>query len=104
MLHSSIQSDTGQEAFISGTEGSIKIHKQCWKPQLMTLSNWKSGKSQKFEEPFIGNGFNYEAEHFANLMLKDKKQSPIMPLEESLEIIKTIDSIRQKWGLKYPFE
>ena len=104
LLHSSIQSDTGQEAFISGTEGTIRIHKQCWKPQLLTLSKWKTGETQKIESPFIGNGFNYEAEHFGELLIKGKKESPIMPLSESLEIIKTLDEIRKKWGLSYPFE
>ena len=104
VLHSSIQSDTGQEAFISGTEGTIKIHKQCWKPQIMTLNNWRTGKNKRFENPFIGNGFNYEAEHFGQLLIEGKKESPIMPLSESLEIIKTLDEIRKKWGLKYPFE
>ena len=104
VLHSSIQSDTGQEAFISGTEGTIRIHKQCWKPQSLTLSKWKTGKTKTIESPFIGNGFNYEAEHFGELLIKGKKESPIMPLGESLEIIKTLDEIRKKWGLSYPFE
>lgn len=104
VLHSSIQSETGQEAFISGTEGSIRIHKQCWKPQTITITDWRSGKTKKIESPFIGNGFNYEAEHFGDLLLKGEKESPIMPLEESLKIITTMDKIRLKWGLSYPFE
>ena len=104
VLHSSIQSDTGQEAFISGTEGTIRIHKQCWKPQKMTLSKWQTGEIQDIEIPFIGNGFNYEAEHFGELLIEGKKESPLMPLNESLEIIKTLDEIRAQWGLSYPFE
>ena len=104
VLHSSIQSETSQEAFISGTEGTIRIHKQCWKPQSLTLSKRSTGKTKKIESPFIGNGFNYEAEHFGELLITGKKESPIMPLEESLEIIKTLDEIRMKWGLSYPFE
>lgn len=104
ILHSSLESETGQEAFISGTEGSIRIHKQCWKPQIMTVTDWRSGKTKKVEFPFQGNGFNYEAEHFSGLLLKGEKESPIMPLEESLKIITTIDEIRLKWGLSYPFE
>ena len=102
LLHSSIQADTRQEAFISGTEGSIRIHKQCWKPQVMTITEWKTGKVRKIESPFIGNGFNYEIEHFSQLLLDGKKESPIMPLQESLSIISTLDKIRQKWDLRYP--
>lgn len=104
LLHSSIQSDTAQEAFISGTKGTIRIHKQCWKPQTLTLTKWETGVSKKIEYPFVGNGFNYEAEHFGQLIIENKKESPIMPLGESLEIIKTLDEIRSKWGFSYPFE
>ena len=104
LLHSSIQSDTGQEAFISGTEGSIRIHQQCWKPQVMTQTNWKTGEIKKIECPFVGNGFNYEAEHFGRLLIEGKKESSIMPLNESMSIITTLDKIRQKWQLRYPFE
>lgn len=104
VLHSSIQSDTGQEAFVSGTKGTIRIHKQCWKPQIMTLTDSRTGESKKVESPFIGNGFNYEAEHFGQLLIEGKKESPIMPLEESISIISTLDDIRKIWGLRYPFE
>lgn len=104
LLHSSIQSETRQEAFISGTEGSIRIHQQCWKPQVMTQTNWKTGEIKKIESPFVGNGFNYEAEHFGQLLIEGKKESSIMPLKESMSIITTLDKIRQKWQLRYPFE
>ena len=30
--------------------------------------------------PFIGNGFNYEAEHFGNLIKEERTESDIMPL------------------------
>ncbi len=104
VLHSSIQSDTNQEAFISGTKGTIRIHKQCWKPQVMTLTDWNTGTSKNVESPFLGNGFNYEAEHFGQLLLDGKKESPIMPLDESMSIISTLDDIRKIWDLRYPFE
>ena len=104
LLHSSIQSDTRQEAFISGKEGSIRIHQQCWKPQIMSLTNWKTGEVKKIECPCVGNGFNYEAEHFSQLLIEGKKESPIMPLHESMSIISTLDEIRAKWQLTYPFE
>ena len=36
--------------------------------------------------PFQGNGFNYEAKSFGDLLLSGEKDSPIMPLRESLAI------------------
>ena len=31
-----------------------------------------------------------------------KIQSDIMPIDETVEILETMDSIRNQWGLKYP--
>ena len=31
-----------------------------------------------------------------------KLESEIMPLDESLSILRTLDSIRELWGLRYP--
>ncbi len=104
MLHSSICCETSQEATIFGTLGSIRIHKQCWRPQKITITNHSTEKQEIIEMPFNGNGFNYEAESFSDLLLSDKKDSDIMPMQESLEIITLLDRIREKWGLRYPFE
>ena len=100
VLHSSLCGETGQEAFITGSEGSIRIHKQCWKPQKLTLM--QSGECQEISMPFVGNGFNYEAEEFSQLVLEGSKECSIMPLEESLKIMKILDHIRAKWGMEYP--
>ena len=104
MLHSSIRCETGQDAYITGTKGSLYIHKQCWKPQKITIQWHNSPRKEEIEMPFIGNGFNYEAEHFGDLILEGKKDSQIMPIEEPLSILKTMDQMRETWGLKYPFE
>jgi hypothetical protein len=104
LLHSSIQSNTNQEAFISGTEGTIRIHRQCWRPQKITICSPKESANKVIERPFSGNGFNYEAEHFGQLLIDGKKESDIMSLKESLEIITLLDEIRESWGFSYPFE
>jgi len=104
LLHSSLESETRQEAFLSGTEGNIRIHKQCWKPQKMTVTSNLSQKEKIVEMPFEGNGFNYEAEFFGKLLLEGKTDNEIMSLDESLEIMSLLDQIRRKWGLRYPFE
>ena len=104
LLHSSLESETRQEAFLSGAEGNIRIHKQCWKPQKMTITSNLSQKEKIVEMPFEGNGFNYEAEFFGKLLLEGKTDNEIMSLDESLEIMSLLDQIRRKWGLRYPFE
>ena len=104
VMLSSLECETRQEAYISGSLGSIRIHKQCWKPQKMTFKENHQDNEEIVEIPFTGNGFNYEAESFGELLLNGQKESQIMPLAESLEIAKQMDSIREKWGLVYPMD
>ena len=51
-----------------------------------------------------GNGYNYEAAEVARCVQGGKTESAIMPLDESITIIDTLDSIRAQWGLRYPME
>jgi hypothetical protein len=34
----------------------------------------------------------------------NKLESGLMPLDETLSIMQTMDAIRAQWGLKYPME
>ena len=103
VLHSSLEGETAQEAFISGTEGTLRVHKQCWRPQKMTFTK-KGCEPELIAMPFQGNGFNYEAKSFGDLLLSGEKDSPIMPLRESLAIHEVMDSIREQWGMQYPMD
>ena len=70
----------------------------------MTIEDHPSGQTETIEMPFQGNGFNYEAEAFGELLRTGGKESPVMTLSESLEIMRVMDEIRECWGLKYPGE
>jgi predicted dehydrogenase len=103
VLTSAISTNTENHAIISGTKGSIKIHSPFWSGTAATLSI--EGKGDKtVEMPLEGNGYNYQAEEVMNCMRAGKTQSKIMPLDETLSIMKTMDSIRKQWALKYPME
>jgi len=104
MLLSSLECQTRQEAFIAGSIGNLRVHEQCWKPQKMTFTETNRETSETIEMPFEGNGFNYEAESFGDLLIQGKKESPIMPLDESLTIMNQMDEIRKEWNLVYPMD
>ncbi len=103
VMHSSLQAQTAQEAVIAGTEGRIRIERQCWRPQEILLTR-NDDSEERFSLPFEGNGFNYEAAEVMRLLRAGKKESEIMPLDESIAIMETLDAIRAQWGLRYPME
>lgn len=100
VLLSSITASLSDECCIFGTEGKILIN-QFWRSKEFTL--FIDGmEPQKFSYEDVG--YNYEAIEVMKCIKQGKKQSDIMPLDESLEIMKTMDRIRNAWSLIYPFE
>jgi predicted dehydrogenase len=103
ILHAAIRLETAQEAIISGTQGRIRIHSPWWQPAAITVS--RDGKSDdRFDFPLEGSGYEYEAREVMDCLRSDKLESPLMPLDESLSIMETLDVLRAQWGLKYPME
>ncbi len=54
--------------------------------------------------PFEGLGYQFEAIEFMDCLRSSRVESEIMPLDESLSIMKTLDMLRKQWGLKYPMD
>jgi predicted dehydrogenase len=103
ILHTAIRLETAQEAIITGTQGRIRIHRPWWRPVAMTLS--RDGKAdEQFDFPLEGNGYEYEAREVMDCLRSGKLESAVVPLGESVSIMRTLDVIRAQWGLKYPME
>jgi predicted dehydrogenase len=102
-LSTAIRTSTPHEALLMGTEGQIKIETPWWMPTRMTVH--QAGKAPELIElPFTGNGYNYEAAEVMRCLREGQRESPIMPLDETLTIMQTLDTIRGQWGLRYPGE
>ena len=98
-----IRTRTMHEATIIGTEGWIRIDPPWWRTNGLTLT--VHGKDpEHIDTPMTGNGYNYEAEEVMACIRAAKLESDIMPLDETLSIMRTLDAIRAQWGLKYPME
>ena len=57
-----------------------------------------------FDEPHLANGYEFQAREVGHCLREGKRESTILPLEESVRILRTLDAIRSRWGLVYPFE
>jgi predicted dehydrogenase len=102
-LSSAIRLNTPQEALVIGTDGWLKIHTPWWKATAMTLT--VAGQApQLIEVPFAGNGYNYQADEVGRCLRAGRLESAVMPLDETLAIMETLDEIRRQWGLRYPVE
>jgi predicted dehydrogenase len=103
VLTMAIRTTTPQETLLIGTQGQIKIHSPWWYPTRLTLT-LQDREDEVMAIPYQGNGYNYEAIEVMNCLYAGKLESDVMPLDETLSIMRTMDQIRSQWGLKYPME
>jgi len=100
-LFSSIRLNTAHEAVIYGEAGHIRLP-SYWCAKTVLLHN-KNGL-QEINLPCETEGFQFEAIEVMACLEKGMKESPIMPLDETLGIMQTMDKIRFDNNLFYPFE
>lgn len=99
MLNASVRLNLSNDAFIYGSEGYIH------------LPNFLFGESASLNRPGVEvlefkdernlNGYIFEAEEAMKCLRAGKKESQIMPLDETHNIMKTMDILREQWGLVY---
>ena len=103
ILYTAIRTTTPHETQIMGSDGMIRIHAPAFKPTMLTIS--RTGTSpETIELPIEGNGYYYEAAAVGAALRAGKLEHEIMPLDETLAIMRTMDRIRAQWGLTYPVE
>jgi predicted dehydrogenase len=91
------------EATVLGTQGYARIHSPWWRPEAMTISR-PGQEDEVVREPTDENGFGYEAAEVMRCLGAGETESPIMPLDETVCVLETMDEIRESWGLRYPGE
>lgn len=102
VLSCAVRTQSPHDARILGTEGSIYIP-GFWHCTEATLT--KTGKAPQTAAPVrMGNGYNYEAAEVDRCLRAGLKESPVMPLSETLTTLRTMDELRRQWGLVYPQE
>jgi predicted dehydrogenase len=103
VLSSAVRSNTPHVAAITGEKGRIVVDAPWWNPKRMTLiAEGRDPEVVVLES--TGNGYNYEAIEVEECVKAGKIESAVMPHEESLAIMKTMDALRSQWGLVYPQE
>lgn len=105
-LNASVRANTSYDAWIFGSEGSIHVP-LFWFAETATLyeNNGPMPKEvEKFEQAHAINGYEYEIQEVQRCLDQGLLESPHLPWEESLTVMKTMDEVRAQIGLKYPFE
>ncbi len=87
---------------ITGTKGIIIIHPNFFDATRATLINGK--KSKTVEKRLEINGFEYQIKAAMHAIQEGALDCPQMTQADTLMNMRTLDTIRQQIGLRYPFE
>lgn len=101
ILDSSIVLETGTAAFLYGENGTMHLHTRFHHPKELSISYYDKA-SEHLSMPFSGFGYFHEIEEVNYCLRHGKTESDKLPLEFSLRLIDTLDSIRRQVGIIYP--
>ncbi len=102
-LSSSVAVEMGRDAVILGDKGKIVIP-NFWMADHAKRYDIKGNLVEEFSEPFAVNGYVYEAQEVNSCLREGKKESTVVPLKDTMDIMKIMDELRTEWGLIYPQE
>jgi predicted dehydrogenase len=83
---------TATRACVSGTIARVEIAGDFYAPTSMTLIT-RDDEREEFSFDTQGRGLHYEAHEVARCLREGRQESDIMPLDESIAIMETMDQV-----------
>lgn len=102
ILSSSLANDSIMSAEISGTKGSIILEPRFHETDGYCLKT--HGKTEKIKLPKVGNGYTHEIIEVNKCLKENRLESSLWSHKNSMELITLLDTIREKGGVRFPFE
>lgn len=93
LLHCTLESQTPATATILGTKGRIEVHPPFFRPTAFTVTP-HDGEPWTHTVELDGNGYTYQAAEVARCLRAGELESPLMPLDETVAIMRTLDRVR----------
>lgn len=97
--------ETAQRAVITGTAGRIEVPRHFYRPDTFTLvhaDGTRDGLATTIPVDVRGNGMGYEAEEVMRCLRGGLTESPVIPLDSTLEVMATLDTALRQIGVTYP--
>lgn len=96
-----LEARTANRACISGTEARIEIDSVWYASGGLTLIG-RDGTTERFRYPANPPGLHHEAAEVARCLREGLTESPVMPLDETISIMRTMDVVRGRAGVVLP--
>jgi len=83
---------TATRAVIVGSEARIEIDSQFYRPTSFTLVT-RDGEETHYEDTHEGWGLRHQTDEVVRCLRAGLLESPVMPLDESISIMETMDTV-----------
>jgi predicted dehydrogenase len=103
LLYVSMRARRAPDMEILFDAGRVRIEAPVFRPTRLTY--WDQHGVERVEEhPLLGTGYAYQLLEASAALRAGRTESDIMPLAETLTIMKTMDQVREQIGLRYESE
>jgi predicted dehydrogenase len=96
LLHCGLLGDSPQTATVVGTTGRVDVASPAWRPSAMTLHR-KGAEPETITADLPGHGYTYQAEEVARCLAAGRTESAVMPLDETVAIVRTLDQVAARF-------
>jgi predicted dehydrogenase len=103
VLTTTMIEQTPCRAVVAGLNGWLEIDRTFYNPASMRVV-LNDGSVTEYPNTYSGHGLREQAESFKQLVQSGKLQSDILSWKDTVDIMKSMDTVREQIGLKYPFE
>jgi len=103
-LFTSMLTASGHTTHVHGSEGRVDVDDRCYVPAGVTLTvgdrtgTWDANRITGY------GGLAFQAAALATYVAEGRRDSPLLPLDETVTILETADEIRRQVGVVYPGE
>ncbi|WP_308796841.1 Gfo/Idh/MocA family protein [Agromyces silvae] len=91
-------------ATVVGTEARIDIDDVWYTPTTFRVVSHDGSVLEEYRSEVNGRGMYFQAEALERLVAEGNLAGDILPIEETVAIMGTLDAIREQIGLRYPGE
>jgi predicted dehydrogenase len=100
-VHCTLEARTPTTAAIVGTEARIEVRGSFYRPTSFDLVR-RDGGVEHFSFAHTGHGLRHQAVEVARCLREGLTESPLMPLDETVSIMQTMDEVRAQAGIVLP--
>jgi predicted dehydrogenase len=97
LLTCTLRAKSPTRAAIVGTSARIEVEGDFYAPAAVTLIP-RNGDPERVEPAREGRGLRYQADEVARRLAAGEAESPLMPLDETISIMETMDTVLAQAG------